>query len=149
MKRRIGNCYVCGKENVTIAKKLYDGSLCVKCNAKRLRDKKEKKEPVGLKGEWACFLKIWGERPHVSEVSGKPLGNVLKPIFFSHLLSKSPSAYPKYKLNPENIMLKTADEHVAWHSCSRKDLVAKNPQWQKVLDKYELLKEQYIKEFES
>lgn len=145
MKRRIGNCYVCGKENTTIAKKLYDGSLCVKCNAKRLRDKKEKKEPVGLKGEWGMNLRIWGEREHVSEVSGESLGNVIKPIFFSHLLGKG--NFPHYRLNPDNIMLKTAQEHTDWHSCSRKDLVAKNPQWQKVLTKYEILKEQYIKEF--
>ena len=145
LKRRIGNCYLCGKENITIAKKLYDGSLCVKCNAKRLRDKKENKEPIGLNGEMGIFLAIWNERPHVSEVSGELLGNVLKPIYFSHLLNKG--YYSRYRLNPENIMLKTAQEHHDWHSCSRTDLVKKDPRWQKVIDKYEILKEQYIKEF--
>jgi hypothetical protein len=145
MKRRIGNCYVCSKENVTIAKKLYDGSLCVKCNTKRLNAKKEKKEPIGLNGEMGVFLKIWSERPHKSEVSGEDLGNILKPIFFSHLLPKG--SYPEYRFNPDNIMLKTAQEHHDWHSCSRIDLVNKDDSWQKVLDMYEELKDRYIQEY--
>ena len=145
MKRRIGNCYICGKENITIAKKLYDGSLCVKCTTKRLNAKKEKKEPIGLNGEMGVFLKIWSSRPHKSEVSGEDLGNILKPIFFSHLLPKG--SYPKYRFNPDNIILKTAQEHTDWHSCSRIDLVNKDVRWQKVLDMYEELKDRYAEEF--
>jgi hypothetical protein len=141
MKKRTGNCYVCGKENVTIAKKLYDGSLCIKCNNKRLLAKKEPKKPTG---KWATFIEIWNTRPHVSEVSGEPLGNVMKPIFFSHLL---PASYPYYATNPDNIILKTAQEHHDWQFTSRIDLVKKDPRWQKILDKYEMLKEKYFEEF--
>lgn len=145
IKRRIGDCCRCPRKGVTIAKKLYEGELCLFCNNKRLRDKKEKKEPVGLNGRWGMFLRLWGSRERVSYVSGEHLGNVIKPIFFSHLLPKS--GYNNYRLNPDNIVFMTAQEHTDWHSCSRNDLVKKDHRWQKVLDKYSELKEQYIKEF--
>ncbi|MGV8131208.1 MAG: hypothetical protein ACP5N7_03875 [Candidatus Pacearchaeota archaeon] len=80
----------------------------------------------------------------MSEVSGEYLPT-LRAIHFSHLLPKG--SYKHYKLNPDNIMLKTEQEHIDWHSCSRADLVKKDSRWQKVLDKYELLKSKYIEEF--
>lgn len=58
------------------------------------------------------FLEIWEDRPHLSEVSGKPLhpvGHWQWHWQFAHVLGKG--SYPKYKLNPENIMLMLPEEH--------------------------------------
>jgi len=58
------------------------------------------------------FNKIWEERPHVSEVSGKPLlpkGHSQWHWQFAHVLSKG--AFPSYKFNPDNIMLMLPEEH--------------------------------------
>ena len=67
-------------------------------------------------GELELFKKIWEERPHVSEVSGKPLGN-FKPMYFSHVLTKG--AYPGFRLNKDNIVLKTEHEHQLWEFGTR------------------------------
>lgn len=58
------------------------------------------------------FNWIWDSRPHFSEISGKPLlhrGHSMWHFQFLHVLPKG--TFPKYKLNPENIMLGTPEEH--------------------------------------
>lgn len=57
-------------------------------------------------GERAMFLEIWNERPHVSELSGKPLlpyGHALWHWQFAHVLNKL--RFPSMRLNKENILL--------------------------------------------
>jgi len=57
-------------------------------------------------------MDIWNSRPHVSELSGKPLlqiGNYYWHYQFLHILPKG--SYPEYKLNPDNILLGTPEEH--------------------------------------
>lgn len=54
---------------------------------------------------------IWENREHRSEISGKPLVYPNSHLFhhqFAHLLGRN---YTYFVLNPENIMLITADEH--------------------------------------
>ncbi len=65
-----------------------------------------------FKNQIELFEWIWENRPHVSEISGKPLlpkGNMFWHHQFLHVLSKG--AYPSMKLDPNNIMLATKEEH--------------------------------------
>ena len=55
------------------------------------------------------FLQIWGKRRHVSEVSGDYLGKEPLSVFFHHILPKE--KYPEAKLDEDNIILLTLDEH--------------------------------------
>lgn len=64
------------------------------------------------KGQKALFEEIWEERPHISEVSGRPLlarGHWQWHHQFAHILGKG--AYPAFKFKKENIMLMLPEEH--------------------------------------
>jgi hypothetical protein len=67
-------------------------------------------------GQYEMFLEIWEEREHVSFISGKNLeryANGQQFVWlFAHVLGKG--AYPKYKLNKDNVVLLTPDEHVLY-----------------------------------
>jgi hypothetical protein len=68
---------------------------------------------IKIKNQKELFDYIWSVRPHVSELSGKPLlpvGNMRWHHQFLHVLGKG--TYPKWRLNPENIMLALPEEHV-------------------------------------
>lgn len=95
--------------------------------------KKRFKKPTG---EYAMFIEIWNERPHYSEVSGRYLGDEMNVQYMSHILSKG--AYPGFRLNPDNIMLKTAEEHAEWEFGN-----TDHPMWDKVKEKKEQLKYKY------
>lgn len=132
-------CKECGEE---FEVKYFCQSHCSpKCLAKHKNRLKRNKVPKST-GEGGLFMEIWIERPHVSFLSGEPLGNVMRPIFMSHLLPKG--SYPKYRLEKKNIILMTAQEHTDWHSQARTDLVKKDPRWQKIFDMYDKLKEEYL-----
>ena len=55
------------------------------------------------------FLLLWKKFSHYSMVSGKYLGNEPLSIFFHHILSKE--KYPEARLDEQNIILLTLDEH--------------------------------------
>ena len=55
------------------------------------------------------FVEIWNKRPHKSEVSGTYLGNEPLSTFFHHILPKN--KYPEARLDEENIILLTLNEH--------------------------------------
>jgi hypothetical protein len=55
------------------------------------------------------FLQIWNKRPHHSEVSLDYLGREPLSIFFHHILPKE--KYPEARLDEENIIFLTLDEH--------------------------------------
>jgi len=97
---------------------------------------KFKKEPTG---EISVFEQIWRDRPHFSEVNGEPLGE-FNVSLFAHILPKAQNKYPKFKLNPDNVLLMSFRQHFdfdnARHKCS-------GPDWQKVFQKEEELKEEY------
>lgn len=74
--------------------------------------KPEKKKGAKKPSMLNLFLEIWDERPHVSEISGKPLlpkGNMVWNHQFMHILSRG--AFPKFKYRKENIMLGLPEEH--------------------------------------
>lgn len=55
------------------------------------------------------YQTIWNERSHVSEVSGAKLGREPRTYMFHHILPKS--KYESHRLNPENIIMLTFEEH--------------------------------------
>jgi hypothetical protein len=86
-------------------------------------------------GEKDLFLEIWNERPHVSEVSGKPIKE-FDIRCFSHTLTKG--AYPSMRLSKKNIVLMTPEEHHEWEFTDRKD-----PKWDKIKKLEQELKQEY------
>lgn len=108
-----------------------------------------KKEPKGFNknrkptGEMAVFEEIWSIRPHVSQISGEDLGDILDVSYFSHILPKGQNKYPHYKLDPRNIILKTKDEHYMWEHC--KSALLDLPEWKWIFDLENELKEEYKK----
>lgn len=83
------------------------------------------------------FFEIWSEREHVSELSGKYLGEEPNAFFFAHILSKG--AYPELKFCKENIMLVTQDEH--WQLDQNTHLAKEDELYNLFFDKAEKLKE--------
>ena len=65
-----------------------------------------------MKSQSELFRHVWETRKHGREGSGEPLLPEGHPQWhwqFAHVLSKG--AFPRYKLNPENIMLMLPAEH--------------------------------------
>lgn len=56
-----------------------------------------------MSGQRELFLQIWNERAHRCTVCSSFLGHEPLAHYFAHVLSKG--AYPKFKLNPCNIVL--------------------------------------------
>lgn len=98
--------------------------------------KKKEEKPMS---DSEFFRKIWNERPHFSEVSGKPLGDEMNSWFFSHVLTKQ---YKYFRHYDKNIVLCTPDEHQQWEFGDRSD-----PKWEfkKVLA--ETLRREYYQKF--
>ena len=87
----------------------FGGGYCRNHQWKR-SDKKEKLKTYFHKptGELAFFKEIWIKTEHKSYLSGKPLYKFSVSLF-AHVLSKN--KYPKWRLNPINIVLLTPEEH--------------------------------------
>lgn len=102
---------------------------------KKTRNKKKSRK----QGQKEMFLKIWADRPHISELSGESLGEEINVWFFAHILGKG--AYPQIKLNPDNIMLVTHDEH--WQLDQNTHLAKQDPLYKLFFDKAQRLKEEF------
>lgn len=87
-------------------------------------------------GERVVFLEIWEERDHTCSCCGKSLGDIPKPIFFSHLLAKS--TYPSLRLVKRNIWLKCERCHMDWETTDRTA-----PRFSAALVEHETLKREY------
>ncbi len=94
-----------------------------------------KRKPTG---ERAMNLAIWAVRPHNCEVCLKRLGDIAKPIFFAHVLSKG--AYPSFRLLDKNIVL-MCEKHHTQFDCGD----AKDPVFDEVNRRKQELKEKYYK----
>lgn len=66
----------------------------------------------GFKSELDLFNYVWNSRPHISQLTKLPLlpkGHSQWHWQFLHVLPKG--SFPKYKFNPENILLGLPEEH--------------------------------------
>ena len=68
-----------------------------------------KRQPTGEKD---LFKKLWKERPHKCIECNAFLGPVMRPIFFSHKISKGSA--PSLRLDPENIDILCVRCHHTW-----------------------------------
>jgi hypothetical protein len=128
----------CHGENRYIVKRIGARKYCAVGNKKRLNEKKESKEGTG---ELDFFHKIWAERPHVCEISGRKINE--RPDLdmgrwvscFSHILPKG--SFGRYRLNPENIVLMLPELHHQWHSKGRIELISGKygEKWAEVFEK--------------
>ena len=89
-------------------------------------------------GELAMFKEIWNERPHESEISGESLYG-FDVWNFAHVLPKG--SYGKYRLNKDNIVLMTRDEHHVFDHQTHKAKADKRFDW--VFEKKEIMKAEY------
>ncbi len=107
LKNKIGKCIDCGREGPVIAKRCQYHYWIHRRNVKKARERKDNNSI----GQMDIFKKIWAERAHKSFISGKGLEQYIHffPSLFAHVLSKK--TYPRWKLNPENIVLLTPHEH--------------------------------------
>jgi hypothetical protein len=85
------------------------------------------------------FIRIWMTRPRRSQVSDVKLGPDMCAWMFSHVLPKS--TYPAGKVDEENIVLMTFDEHQKWEHHQSELLFTKRWKW--VFELKEKLKNKY------
>ena len=99
---------------------------------------KRKKKIKNTKGgeEKALMIEIWSERDHVSELSGIALGYEINVAYFAHILPKG--TYPDMKLDKDNIMLLTFDEHYTVDHETHKAKI--DPMYKPFFDKFDRLK---------
>lgn len=98
----------------------------------------KKKEPTGEK---AVFQAIWNKRPHKSQISGEKIHDG-KAVNFLHVLAKGQNKYPDFKLEEENIVLGTEEEHYIWDN-ARHLIPPDHKGWKWMLEKEAVLKEKY------
>ena len=87
------------------------------------------------------FLTIWKQRPHRSAVSGDHLGQEPLAWMFSHILPKG--MWPEGKLDPDNVVLMTLEEHQQWENGKSK--VRGNHRWVEIFELEARLREKYEK----
>lgn len=97
---------------------------------------KYKKKPTG---EAPMFQNIWEERGPYSEISKEFLGEY-NVCYMAHILPKGQNKFPKFKLNPENIVILSLAQHTAWDGYRSK---CTGPEWDWLYQKESFLKAQY------
>ena len=135
------NCKVCGAKSESEycfrhkpRKQLAGTTIQPAMRRRALRSNKSKGKPLPNK-DHLFFTEIWKKRPHRSEVSGVYLGKEPSSAFFHHILPKN--KYPKIRMDEENIILLTLDEHADVESDMYKyDII--NQRRTKLLKKHEL-----------
>lgn len=85
------------------------------------------------------YMEIWDTRDHVSEVSGKHLGDTPYLSFFAHVIRKG--SYPSFRHRKDNIMLMTHEEHYKYDHETHKAKL--DPDFDKVFEKSLELKREY------
>ena len=100
--------------------------------------RKKKKKVYKDKGteQRDMLIEIWAEREHISELSGQHLGDDMSVWFFAHILPKG--TYPDMKLNKDNIMLLTPEEH--YRVDHETHLAKLEPLYKPFFDKFDELK---------
>ena len=157
-KQLIGVCRLCEAETgVAVAQYICDEKEMLCCRHKmemirnrRINDKTREKHTkqvrsFGYTGELEMFKDIWMNRPHVSQLSGRPI-SFFSVANFAHILSKK--KYPYFRLNPDNIILLTMDEHSLFDNGTitrREEYKRKYPatKWDMLFQLVEVMKEEY------
>jgi hypothetical protein len=104
----------------------------------------------GFNTESQMYKHIWDTRKHKSFLSGKYISQPM-PWNFAHVLAKGLAFFPKYRLNDNNVILLTRQEHTLLdHGNSAQ--IAKyekenNCNFQIIYDLYEKLKREYKQEY--
>jgi hypothetical protein len=135
------NCKVCGAKSESEycfrhkpRKPLAGTTTQPAIRRRTLRSNKSKGKPSPNE-DHLFFKQIWNKRPHRSEISGTYLGKEASSAFFHHILPKN--KYPKIRMDEENIILLTLDEHADVESDMYKyDII--NQRRTKLLKKHEL-----------
>ena len=108
---------------------------------KALKQNKPLKATRKVSGQKALFIQLWALCQGRSQLSGLPLLPPEHPMFHyqgSHLLPKG--NYPERKLDPENIVMITPEEHILWGETGvKEDLVSIDPRWGPIVAKYRRL----------
>lgn len=123
---------------------------------KKVAQKAPKAKKIKSTGELDVFNQIWDERRHTSQVwPHKPLfpkGHKLWLNQFSHVCPKG--LYEAGRLDKENIVLKTPDEHTLWEH--HKDKIFNQetgemilPHWERVVDLYNKLRIIYNEKYKQ
>lgn len=131
-------CVNCHERRLLVVKKGY----CQKCNnLLKPKNKRVKKISYAKKatGELELFYEIIAERGPHSEISGEYIVDP-GPINFMHLLPKS--THRAFRLNKDNIIIGTAEEHHVF-DCTSKLKLRLDPKWDKVFEKIDKLREEY------
>ena len=146
----------CKGENCDRVDYIIGRGLCYLCygkhTLKKQSEKKEKggkdlqqrhgKEPQSDRTEIDIFNEIWEQRPHKSEIDGAPLlpkGHKFWHWQFSHCLPKG--LYPKLKLDNDNVVLMTWEQHQLWEFYPHK--LQDKEEWKWLFEKRERLKQKY------
>jgi len=106
-------------------------------NALCSKTKRTGRKPKKSTGELEIFKSIYEERGPYSQISGQWIPFDVR--CFSHVLSKG--SYPSLRLEKRNIILKTAQEHDAWHTQRHK--LKHLPEWQWFFELEQQLKQEY------
>ena len=113
---------------------------------KRFNDRFDYPTTWGFLTEPVMNEYLWSIRDHISFLTGK---RIRKPDaeVFAHVLPKALNRYPKYRLNPENLIFLTREEHYLLdhgNSDQRKKYQKKhNCSFDKINKLYERLKKEY------
>jgi hypothetical protein len=128
------NCKVCGKTSESDYCFQHKQRTKLSKGAK-LSTLATKKVSVGKASnqDHLFFKEIWEHCPHLSEISGTYLGKEASSAFFHHILPKN--KYPHIRMDKENIILLTIDEHANVESDIYK--------YEKINKRRELLKIKY------
>lgn len=93
--------YLIFDRNRWLCKDCYNNKKKIKFNRQTLENDENELKIV--------FERIWDKRPHYCFHCGIYLGSIMKPIYFSHILSRG--AHPGLRCDEENIILACRDCH--------------------------------------
>lgn len=147
IKAKKGKCIDCPEDKPEQWLAKNKPPLCKLHNFKRKQAKKKEAGKTPYKyvrkatGELQLFEQIMADRPHVSEISGLPIHRIT-PSCFMHVLAKGQNKYPLFKLEPRNILFVLPEEHAEWDQGLR-DRLRDDPDWDKVFNLEEELKQEY------
>lgn len=92
--------------------------------------------------ELEFFQQEWKKRGGYCFITGEKL--VFSPSVCFHVLGKG--AFPKYRLNPDNLIFVNAKYHSDWHQLGQQKCLETDPRWQMVIDLYNKLKIEFNNE---